>query len=259
MYTKADLKTHLSGMGIRPQGSLLIHSSMKAIGDVENGADTVLDAFIEYMKDGLLIFPTHTWHEDNNPGGVYNPFTEPSCVGILGNLFMKRAGVIRSWHPSHSVAALGKDADTYTSGEELRNTPCSREGCWGKLYDRKAQILFLGCTLKSNTFIHGVEEWNDVPERLTEEYHHYKIVNEKGQQLDYAQKCHSKKYGDVSRNYDKLLAPGLHEGIVTIGKIGDATSYLCEAKALADMCSEFLRKDPQLFLDDSPVPEKWYK
>ena len=43
-YTKQDLKRQLEEAGLRDTDTLLIHSSMKAIGGVEGGADTVLDA-----------------------------------------------------------------------------------------------------------------------------------------------------------------------------------------------------------------------
>lgn len=137
MYTKEDLFADIKAMGVDPEGTLLIHSSMKAIGEVEGRADTVLDAFIEYMKDGLLIFPTHSWDADNLRNNIYDPLTEPSCVGILTNLFMKREGVLRSLHPTHSVAVLGKDAEEYIKDEENSETPCPRTGCWGRLYDRE--------------------------------------------------------------------------------------------------------------------------
>lgn len=79
MYTKQDLKDSIIKIGIRPTDTLFIHSSMKAIGQVEGGADTVLDAFIEYLKDdGLLIFPTHTWKQINDEYNVFDPMTEPS-------------------------------------------------------------------------------------------------------------------------------------------------------------------------------------
>ena len=55
MYTKDDLMRGLKEMNIDPRGTLLVHSSMKAIGPVEGGADTVLDALSEYMRDGLLV------------------------------------------------------------------------------------------------------------------------------------------------------------------------------------------------------------
>jgi aminoglycoside 3-N-acetyltransferase len=61
MYTKNDLIKHIADMGILPEDTLFVHSSIRAIGKTENGADTVLDAFIEYMRPGLLIFPPHTW------------------------------------------------------------------------------------------------------------------------------------------------------------------------------------------------------
>jgi len=166
MYTKGTLLNDLRDMNIDPKGTLLVHSSMKAIGQVEGGADTVIDALMEYMKDGLLVFPTHTWAQMSREYTVFDVKSEPSCVGLLTNIFRSRPGVKRSLHPTHSVAAYGKDAEDFVAGEENSKTPCARSGCWGKLLDRHAQILFLGCPLSKNTFLHGVEEWNDIPNRL---------------------------------------------------------------------------------------------
>lgn len=60
MFAKENLLKDIRNMGVNPNGTILIHSSMKAIGTVDGGADTVLDAWSEYMRNGLLIFPTHT-------------------------------------------------------------------------------------------------------------------------------------------------------------------------------------------------------
>ena len=54
MYTKEDLKEYLKAMWLTGKETILVHSSMKSIGEVEGRADTVLDALIEYFKDGLL-------------------------------------------------------------------------------------------------------------------------------------------------------------------------------------------------------------
>lgn len=89
---------------------------------------------------------------------------------------MKRPGVACSWHPTHSVAALGRGAHEYVQGEEQWDTPCPRGGCWGKLYDLGAKILFVGRTLRSNTIIHEVEEWNGIPNRLTGYHQPLKIL-----------------------------------------------------------------------------------
>ncbi len=260
MYTKQDILNDLINIGIKPTDTLLVHSSMKSVGEVEGGADTVLDAFIDYMKDdGLLIFPTHTWEQINDEYNIFNPMTEPSCVGILTNLFMKRPGAVRSLHPTHSVAAIGKDAAEYTSGEENFDTPCSRNGCWGKLYDRKAKILFLGCSLKKNTFIHGVEEWNRIPNRLMEKQRQLKILTPDGRIIDRPFHSHYFPGGDVSQNYDKMLPPFLHYGITKKGKIGDAECYLCDAVGMADLTSDYLKRNPKLFEDGEPIPKDWYR
>jgi len=258
MYNKQMLLQQISDLGISGSETLLIHSSMKSTGAVENGADTVLDAFIDYLKNGLLIFPTHTWAQMNNDYTVFNPQEEPSCVGILTNLFLKRPGVCRSWHPTHSVAAVGRDAESFVSGEEKWNTPCPRQGCWGKLYDRKGKILFIGCGLHTNTIIHGVEEWNNIPRRLSEQYQPLKILTPNGNLLNCPVKRHESPYGDVSKNYSKLETPLLHGGIAHKGYIGDALSTLCDVKRMVDMTSSFLGRNPDLFADSTPVPAEWY-
>ncbi len=257
MYVKSDLQNDIKELGINSKDTLLIHSSMKAIGEVEGGADTVLDAFMEYMKEGLLIFPTHTWEQMNNEYRVFRVDTEPSCVGLLTNMFLKRPGVIRSWHPTHSVAAYGRDAKEYISGEENYDTPCPRNGCWGKLYDRKAKVLFLGCSLKKNTYLHGVEEWNRIENRLTDYYRPYQIMTPDGRLLDRPLRGHYNPSGDISQNYDKMLSPFLYHGIAREGRIGDANSVLCDAVGMAELASSYLQRNPDLFLNGDPIPEDW--
>lgn len=259
MYTKMNLLNQIAEASIEQDHTLLIHSSMKAIGKVENGADTVLDAFIEYMKKGLLVLPTHTWAQMNIKYNIFNPQTEPSCVGILTNLFLKRSGVLRSWHPTHSIAALGRDAADFVAGEEQWDTPCPRKGCWGKLYDRKAKILFIGCSLKTNTLLHGVEEWNRIPNRLTENHQSLKIMTPDGSLINCPMRRHDSPYGDVSRNYDKMEIPLLYKGIACKTYFGDALSVLCDAEKMVDMTASFLKRNPDLFADDSPVPFDWYR
>jgi aminoglycoside 3-N-acetyltransferase len=259
MYTKSDIINGIREIGISPTDTLLVHSSMKAIGEVEGGADSILDAFIEYLKDGLLIFPTHTWEQINEENNIFNPGTETSCVGLLTNIFMQRPTVLRSWHPTHSVAAIGKEAKEYVSGEEQYDTPCSRNGCWGKLYDRKAKVLFLGCSMKKNTYLHGVEEWNQIPNRLMDNPRQLKIVTPEGKIIDRPLRGHYNQYGDISQNYDKMQDPFLQKGIAKKGFIGDAESFICDAVGMADLTTSYLKRNPDLFLDDKPVPLEWYK
>src|SRR5690606_4861876 len=111
------------------------------------------DVLSDYMQEGLLVLPTHTWSYIKKENPKFYVETSETCVGILTELFRKRPGVVRSWHPTHSVAALGKDAAEFVAGDEKCETPCARESVYGKLLDRKGTILLVGVDLRRNTFI----------------------------------------------------------------------------------------------------------
>lgn len=258
MYAKQELTDHLIAMGIRQTDTLLVHSSMKAIGEVEGRADGVLDVLMAWLRPGLLVLPTHTWSQIDDTHNVFDPKTEPACVGILPNLFMHRPGVVRSWHPTHSVAAFGADAAGYAAGEEQWETPCPRQGCWGKLIDRQAKILFLGCSLTSNTFLHGVEEWNEIPNRIAPFCQFLKIRLPDGTLMDRPMHRHHSPGLNVSEYYDKMEAPLLALGIAINGRFADASCVLCDAAGMDRLTSSCLKMNPDLFADGVPIPAEWY-
>lgn len=115
-YTKQTLQQDLAAMGLTGTETILIHSSMKSIGAVEGGADTVLDALMEFFAEGLLLLPTHTWQSIDQDHPVFDVRRSPCCVGILPELFRQRPGVVRSLHPTHSIAACGRGAAEYLQG-----------------------------------------------------------------------------------------------------------------------------------------------
>ena len=88
-YSKAMLEKQLEAMGLKRSDTVLVHSSMKAIGDVDGGAETVLDALMSYFSDGLVLMPSHTWAFMKEDGQIFDSKNSESCVGILTNLFFK--------------------------------------------------------------------------------------------------------------------------------------------------------------------------
>lgn len=255
MYTKQDLIEHLEAANIDPKGTVLMHSSMKSIGQVEGGADTVLDALSEYMKDGLLALPTHTWATVNARNPKFYVETSEVCVGILPELFRKRPGVIRSLHPTHSVAAFGKDAKAFTSGDERWDTPCHRESAWGKLLDRKATILLVGVDLRRNTFIHGIEEWVDIPGRLTDGHEQLYTVLPDGTEISVPSRRHT---GHWSEYFIKVEGILVESGAMYSARLGDALVWVCDTVKMTEVLTEMLQFNPELFSDLKPVGKVWY-
>ena len=98
-----------------------------------------------------------------------------------------------------------------------------------------------------HTFLHSVEEWHQIPDRLTPAATPYRVRTPEGALLDCPQHRHFSSFGDVSKNYDKVEAELLLRGIAREGRIGDARSVLCEVRAMADLVSEHLQRDPHFF------------
>ncbi|QNK90214.1 AAC(3) family N-acetyltransferase [Sporosarcina sp. resist] len=253
MHTTDSLIQQLEEMGIDRDGTVIVHSSMKSIGDVEDGADTVLDALSTFMEKGLLVFPTHTWQYINKDNPKFYVESSPSHIGILTEQFRKRPNVIRSLHPTHSVAALGEGALSFTADNEKFDTPCARGSSWWKLLDREAKILLIGVDLRRNTFIHGIEEWLGIPNRVTDAHEQLFTVLSNGKEISVPSRRH---YGlDWSAHYWKVEGILAKKGAIQYGEFGDATVLVCDTVKLTRYITEMLTINPELFSDNEPLAE----
>ena len=91
MHTKATLKADLARMGFKGTETILVHSSMKSIGEVGNRADGVLDALQEYFAEGLLVFPSMSYDLVHARQPVFAVRDTPCCVSLLPELFRRIA------------------------------------------------------------------------------------------------------------------------------------------------------------------------
>ena len=117
MITKHDIFTFLKDAGIKPYDIVTIHCSLRAIGEIENGADGLIDAFCEYLHDGLFIVPTHTWNKVWKELPHYDVRSTVPDIGTLAEVAAFRKDGVRSLHPTHSVAVFGKGAAEFVRGE----------------------------------------------------------------------------------------------------------------------------------------------
>lgn len=258
-YNRETLKNDLEKMGLHPTDAVMIHSSLKAIGPVEGGADTVIDALMDYFKEGLLMMPTHTWKQMSEEYNVFDSKTEPGCVGILPNIFRTKPGVVRSLHPTHSMAVYGVGAEEYIQGEENLKTPCAPEGCWGRLRDINAKILLIGVTHARNTYIHSIEESFDVPERFTAGTIDFQVKMPDGHLKKVSVYRHYNRHTEhISESYDKMLEGYFETGAARKGKLGDAECILCDAGKLFRVTEKILKKEINCFIDCENIPREWY-
>ena len=249
MITKFDLLNNLTELKIEPTGTLMVHLSYRAIGDVQGRGDAVLDALMEYMRPGLLVVPAHTWDTVSvrNPimDVLYTPVT--SEIGVLPEMFRKRPNVLRSLHPTHSLCAIGKDARKFLTGEEKIQTPCGKTGAYYKLWERDAQILLIGCNFTSNTYIHGLEEWENAKGAISKEKTHMYVIDYKGKRLYTPQYRHCSHNG--SSTFSKIEPIAYEQGVLSFGKFGNAGTRLMRAVALRDLVAPIMKEDPEYWLN----------
>lgn len=232
---------------------------MKAIGEIEGGADTVLDAWMEYFQEGLLVLPTHTWATMSEEHQVYDPIEEPSCVGILTNLFRHREHVVRSLHPTHSVAAYGQDANQFVQGEEARNTPCAPGGCYDQIRLRHGKILLVGVNHSRNTYIHCVEELLEIPERFTPEPATFYIKQGNTSIPTKVHRHYNPTTDHISEAYTKLEQAFFERGAATKVQFGQAECVLCDAVKVYEITKEILSHQPNCLMEMQVIPEEWWK
>ena len=235
IWRKEELFAQLREMGVRPTDTVLIHTSLKAVGWLEDGALGLISVFREYLAEGLFLVPTHTWANVNRDQPCYNVGHSQPCIGAVPRAAAFHPEGIRSLHPTHSMTAFGRRAKEFTAGEEKALTPAPPEGCWGRLYDEDAKILLIGVSQNRNTYLHAVDEYLQVPDRLAAEpftVHGLRLDGTAWVQEMRPHFCSRTK--DVSQFYPAYLPAFIEDGAVAFGQLGSARVEVCSARKCRD-------------------------
>ncbi len=246
----SDLAAALRSLGVRPGGDLLVHSSLRSLGRVPGGAETVVRGLLAALGDaGTLLLPALSYEFVRSHNPVFDVRGTPSNVGLIPEHFRLRPGTLRSVHPTHSVCAVGPRADRFLAAHLEDSTPVGPHSPFRGLRDAGGQILMLGCGLRPNTSMHGIEELVE-PFYLFGEPLTYRLILADGQTISKTYRRHG--FRGWEQRYDRvadiLAEPHLREGPVLA-----ARAHLIEAAALWEAAEATLRRDPLYFVDRTPV------
>ncbi len=246
METTGLIADDLSALGIRRGGVLMVHSSLRSLGQVAGGAETVIQGLLRALgKNGTLLMPALTYERVTPDHPVFDARLTPSNVGAIPEAFRQRPGTLRSIHPTHSVCGYGPLANALLSVHIGDNTPCGLHSPFHTLPDHEGQILMLGCGLEPNTSMHAIEEMVPPPYLFAPPID-YDLVLPNGERIKKNYIPHNFK-GWIQR-YDRvgeiLTPPGLRHG-----RVLEAEAYLIETTALWEKSLPALQQDPLHFVD----------
>jgi aminoglycoside 3-N-acetyltransferase len=171
-----SLCADLRALGVQSGMTMLVHSSMSALGWMPGGALTAVLALQEVLgEQGTLVMPTQSgdfsdpahwqhppvpeswWETIRQTMPVYDPDMTPTRkMGKIVDCFRSQRDTLRSSHPQLSFAARGPLAEQITANHALEyglgeNSPLAR------LYEQDAWVLLMGVKHGNNTSLHLAE------------------------------------------------------------------------------------------------------
>lgn len=160
--TRRRMVQQLKDLGLQAGDTVMAHSSLGAMGYVEGGADTVIDALLDVLgPTGTLLVPAYPIRDWSTESLHNLPVLErdsESRMGAITNSLMRRKGVVRSLHPSHSWIGVGPQADFLLRDHHQSITPCGPNTPFDRMLQIDGWVVTLGSPWGKCTFWHVIED-----------------------------------------------------------------------------------------------------
>lgn len=243
--SRRDITESLGKVGVAPGSHLLVHSSLRSLGEVDGGADAVIDALLDAVgPNGTLAMPAFHYTRPL-PQPCYDPRNTPGKTGFLTERFRQRPRTLRSLNPTHSLAAQGPRAAEFLDGHLAVptfgvNSPIDRlahAGGW---------VLLMGVTHLANSTIHVGEShagvvkflWEDGPAPVAQ------VRLPDGSLVPHVIDPSS----SCSMAFNAIEFPLRRAGRITDFRIGPALCFLMKGRDIIDTAIDMIRLFPDALM-----------
>ncbi len=239
--TKDQIIDGLKDLGLKQGDNVVVHSSLSSFGQVENGADTVIDAIVDAVgAEGTVVMPCFNYDPD-----IFVAGETPSVTGLITETFRKRAGTVRSLHPTHSICASGALSQDITD-EHNQTTAFGRGSPLFKLLQASGKVLMLGTKLETCSIVHVAEEIANVSYLDRKRAVRVQTASGKIVTRNVRRPGCSQGFG----NLESILA---EDEALARRKIGECDARLVDARKIVRAAVDLLKSDPEALLCTRPA------
>lgn len=262
MYSREELANGFRRLGIAPGDTLMVHASVRSVGEIAGGPDQIHLALKDALTDDgtLMMYASCPRYYDEVGRGhlsadqereiveklpAFDPFTARAerDNGALVELLRSYPGSVVNPHVARFVV-WGKRA-----GDLIAHQPWSYAFGYESALDRFVQldgkILLLGCDHDNVTFLHYAEHIVDIPNKRVARY---KVpVTENGarvwrdmEEFDTSDEGAHANWPDrfFARLVDTYLAQTNNRGAC----VGDAHCFLLDARGLLELSMRVMKE-----------------
>jgi aminoglycoside 3-N-acetyltransferase len=246
-----EFQESLKLAGIRQGDIIFVHSDIGSFGKLlASNRNILLGSLVKALqnavgKNGTIIMPTFSYSIEKKE--VFDPGKSKSAVGALTEFFRKQKNVLRSLHPTHSVAVWGKLKREFTKKDY---DTFGGNSVFSELCKRKGKIVFLGAPFQSLTFVHHIEQMRTVPYRNLVKINGKMLACGKVSdcEIEYYEK-YSCFFTSLAKFEDCLIKKGIMKKI----KVGCGSLMVADSVKMFEEGSALLSKNIYFFLRNDGI------
>ncbi|TCO11016.1 AAC(3) family N-acetyltransferase [Natronoflexus pectinivorans] len=248
-FTKTDIIRDLRVLGIKSGVIVHLMVSSKAIGKMEWGVNTLLDALLDTVGDeGAIVangyLTTYPLPLSDSKSLVISKPDSPSYAGALVNSMISHTDMIRSKHPVKKFVAIGNAVkniiESHLPGSKAYE-PLE------KMADAGAWHLTIGENVNVTGTAHVAIE--ELPFDKKRKHEGVNYLDKNGNIRLYE----AKYKGGCTKGFPNFIPHYENAGILIKGKVGNGAAYLTKMSETLRIEREILKSDPAFFFCSDPT------
>lgn len=261
MHTREELAADLRALGLAAGDVVMMHTSVRAVGEVAGGPDQIHLAVKDVLeREGtLLMYAGCPRYVDEVGRGNLSPAEEAEVLeklpafdastarsardnGALVEMLRTYPGARVNDHPARFVVC-GRHSE-YLLSRQPWDYAFGRDSALERFVELEGRILLLGCDHDSTTFLHYAEHIADIPDKRVARF---KVpVTENGKRVWRDMEEFNTASDGAHANWPDRFFAQIVDGHLAQtenhgGLVGDATSHIVSARALLDAALPTMR------------------